>query len=126
MSLNRFSGAFCYAELGTVIKQSGAEYVYMDKAYGDPMSYIFSWVNNFLVKPASMATITLTCAQYIMTPIFDDGCGEAPTHIKLIFAIFFLCKSHSNAYACTYVCMCVSPHTISGVTVTLSHLESIS
>lgn len=83
-------GAFCYAELGTVIKQSGAEYVYMDRAYGDAMSYLFSWVNNFLVKPASMATITLTCAQYIMTPLFDDGCGEAPTHIKLIFAIVFL------------------------------------
>lgn len=83
-------GSFCYAELGTVIKQSGADYIYLHKSYGQVVSYTFSWVNNMLIKPASMATITLTCAQYIMTPLFNDGCGEAPTYIKKIVAIVFL------------------------------------
>ena len=78
-----------------MIKQSGADYIYLHKSYGHPISFTFSWVNNMLVKPASVATITLTCAQYIMTPIFNDGCGEAPTYIKKIVAIVFLGKSLS-------------------------------
>lgn len=83
-------GAFCYAELGTVIKQSGADYTYLHHAYGPIISYTFSWVNNILVKPASIATITLTCAQYITTPFFNDDCGESPIIIRKMVAIVFI------------------------------------
>jgi len=83
-------GAFCYAELGTVIRESGADYSYINYAYRPIVSYIFSWVNNILVKPASLGVITLTCAQYITTPLFDDGCGDAPIYLKKILAIVVL------------------------------------
>jgi L-type amino acid transporter 9 len=85
-------GAFCYAELGTVVKESGADYAYIHHAYGPIFSYTFSWVNNMLVKPASLATISLTCSEYIMILMFDDGCGAPEIHKKLlsIFLIFVL------------------------------------
>ena len=86
------AGAFCYAELGTIIKVSGADYAYIHYAYGSFFSYIFSWVNNILVRPASLATICLTCAQYIMVLFFDDDCGDAPELIKKLLAIFVMCK----------------------------------
>jgi len=93
-------GAFCYAELGTIIKESGADYSYIHYAYRPFVSYIFSWVNNILVKPASLGLITLTCAQYIMTPLFDDGCGEAPTYLKKMLAIVVLfILAGINAYS---------------------------
>ena len=33
---------------------------------------------NFLVTPAGNALTSLTCAQYIMVPFFDDGCDMPP------------------------------------------------
>ena len=47
------AGALCYAELGTVIKLSGADYTYLDKAYGALVSFQYSWVSNILVRPGA-------------------------------------------------------------------------
>jgi len=74
------------------VKKSGADYAYLHEAYGSVLSYTFAWVNSILIRPASMATITLTCAQYIMTPIFEDGCGDAPSLVRKLTAIIFLRK----------------------------------
>ena len=88
----RFPGSLCYAELGTVIKDSGGEYSYLNFAYAPFVPYIFAWVNNILIKPASLGLITLTCAEYITAPMFDDGCGGAPVYLKKIIAILVLRK----------------------------------
>lgn len=74
------------------MKKSGADYAYLNEAYGSVLAYTFAWVTSILLKPASMAILTLTCAQYIVTPLFKDGCGEAPVYVKKITAIIFLCK----------------------------------
>ena len=84
------AGAFCYAELGTVIKESGADYSYLHAAFGPVVSYTFSWVNNILIKPAGVATVLLTCAQYVLVPLFDDGCGQVPGYIAKTLAIAVL------------------------------------
>jgi L-type amino acid transporter 9 len=84
-------GSFCYAELGTVVKDSGADYTYLHVTYGSIISYIYSWVNCLLVKPAGLATVMLTCSQYISVMLFDDGCGDAPELIKKLIAIGLIC-----------------------------------
>ena len=76
-----------------MIKESGGDYAYLHYAYGSPVSYIFSFILNVLVKPASIGTITLTCAQYITAPFFSDGCGGAPEYIKKTTAIVIVSKS---------------------------------
>jgi amino acid transporter len=88
------SGAFCYAELGTVVKVSGADYAYLHFGYGPFFSYMYTWVNSILVKPASLATICLTCSEYIMVLFFDvmDDCGDPPVVITKLLAIFMMCK----------------------------------
>lgn len=90
------TAALCYAEMGCVIKASGADYAFMDAAFGSIISFIFSWCWAMLLKPASMATLTLTCAQYILTPLFDDGCGIVPAGIKMILATFVLRKKYHS------------------------------
>ncbi|ESO08465.1 hypothetical protein HELRODRAFT_190743 [Helobdella robusta] len=80
-------GALCYAELGTIITKSGADYVYLEEAYGPWISFQYSWITNFMLKPGAQATFSLTFAQYVMTPFFDDGCGEAPNIIKRLLAL---------------------------------------
>jgi len=108
-SLYFYPGAFCFAELGTVVKESGADYAYLDAAFGSFVSYSYSWVSNMLLRPASMATISLTCAQYITTSMFDDGCGVAPPSLNIILAICVLCTyfiaylCHTQVYVQTYM-----------------------
>ena len=86
----------CYAELGTVVRESGADYAYLQAAFGPVLSYMFAWSFSMLIKPADVATKMLTCAQYILVPLFDDGCGNVPNDIKLLLAVTVLRKLPSD------------------------------
>ena len=82
-------GAFCYAELGTIIKESGADYSYLYAAFPAVVSFSFSWVVNVLIKPAGCAAMMLSSAQYTLILFYDDGCGSMPVlHVKLLAVCF--------------------------------------
>ncbi|ELU11396.1 hypothetical protein CAPTEDRAFT_194364 [Capitella teleta] len=88
-------GALTYAELGTLITESGGEWAYLKEAFGHIPSYLYAWMSILLLRPASAAIIALTCAEYVMVPLFDDGCVfltavnvysvKAATNIQVIF-----------------------------------------
>lgn len=81
------AGALTYAELGTVIAESGGEYAYLKGAFGAVPGFLFSWMVVLFLRPAEVAIITLTCAEYVMVPLFDDNCGDPPElHTKLVAA----------------------------------------
>lgn len=79
-------GALCYAELGTLISKSGAEYSYILEAFGGPLAFLFSWISVFILKPAMLSIICLTLSEYIVTPLFPD-CPQSSLLIKL-FTVF--------------------------------------
>ncbi|XP_068172504.1 b(0,+)-type amino acid transporter 1-like isoform X2 [Antennarius striatus] len=66
-------GALCYAELGTMITKSGGEYSYFMEAFGSIVAYLFSWTTVMVLKPSSLAIITLSFAKYASSP-FYPGC----------------------------------------------------
>merc|ERR1711892_1217578 len=57
-------GALAYAELGTMIPSSGAEYSYFMQAFGPFSAYMFSWVSTFIIKPSQLAIICMSFAAY--------------------------------------------------------------
>ncbi|KAB7507728.1 hypothetical protein Anas_09006 [Armadillidium nasatum] len=75
--------ALSYAELGTLVESSGGEYSYFLEGFKPkdrkirwwtPLpAFLLSWVSIFLLKPSSLAIITLTSAEYIVR-IFRIGC----------------------------------------------------
>ncbi len=73
-----------------VIPESGAEYAYIKRGYGRVMAFLFTWTAVILAKPASLAIITMTCAEYITVMFFDDGCGAPPLMIKKIVATIII------------------------------------
>ena len=87
------TGALSWAELGTCIPDSGAEYPYLLAAFPEAVAYLFSWVCVFLTRPASVSIITLTSAQYILTPMFEDGCGTPPDTLCKALAVVIICES---------------------------------
>src|SRR6266404_1860593 len=44
-------GAFCFAELASTYPKSGGEYVYLTRAFGPMLGFIFAWTQLTLIRP---------------------------------------------------------------------------
>lgn len=91
-------GALCYAELGTLITKSGAEYSYILEAFGGASAFLFCWISVFVLKPTMLSIICLTLSEYIVTPIFPH-CSSTQLLINTFTVIsigkfFLLLYSH--------------------------------
>ncbi|XP_063831563.1 b(0,+)-type amino acid transporter 1-like [Ostrinia nubilalis] len=72
-------GALSFAELGTVVGKSGAEYAYFQEAFGNthkywgPLpSFICAWIYVVILRPAEVAIIVMTFAEYAIQPFSAD------------------------------------------------------
>ncbi|XP_062923063.1 b(0,+)-type amino acid transporter 1 [Mobula hypostoma] len=79
-------GALCYADLGTMIPQSGGEYSYLLEAFGPIPAFLYSWMSITVVKPSSFAIICLSFAQYAAAP-FYPGCDPPQIATKCLAAV---------------------------------------
>ncbi|PRD35639.1 UNVERIFIED_CONTAM: L-type amino acid transporter 1-like protein IMAA [Trichonephila clavipes] len=90
------TGALCYAELGTSIPVSGAEYSYYLRVYGSkgrfgPIpAFLYLWMCSLIIKTSAVAIMLLTFAEYIVEPMFPT-CA-APGMIKKLVALIGICK----------------------------------
>jgi len=83
-----FSGlcALCYAELGACIPQSGGEYIYIKRAFGDFPAFLCLWINFIIISPVGIAASSLIFATYVLKPIFPD-CDPPPSVLRLLAAL---------------------------------------
>ncbi|XP_032357148.1 b(0,+)-type amino acid transporter 1 isoform X2 [Etheostoma spectabile] len=78
-------GGLCYAELGTVIPESGAEYIYMLRTAGKVVAFMFVFSFIIVMRPASATGIALSIAEYVVAP-FYNGCNPPQLVVKLVAA----------------------------------------
>ena len=83
-------GAYCYAELGTSILRSGADYAYLFEAFGPFLAFLRLWVECMIVRPCSQAIVALTFAYYVIEPLFPD-CIQPDESVRLL-AIICICE----------------------------------
>ncbi|XP_070575142.1 b(0,+)-type amino acid transporter 1-like [Ptychodera flava] len=91
-------GALSYAELGTLIPKSGAEYPYLFEAFGPIAAFMFSWISVVLLKPASVAAIALAFGSYAAEP-FYGGCPAPDSVVKLLAAASIMVIAAVNCYS---------------------------
>lgn len=74
------TGALCYAELATTYPRSGGDYVYLTRAYGRTMGFLFGWTQLVIVRPGDIALISFVFARYaeILYAPFE--------HVRLVYA----------------------------------------
>ena len=65
-------GAACYAELGTVVQDSGGEYVYIAAGLSELPAFLFTWASSTITRPGSQAIIILVSGEYFVRPFYDD------------------------------------------------------
>ncbi|XP_058793128.1 b(0,+)-type amino acid transporter 1-like [Phymastichus coffea] len=93
-------GALCFAELAAVVPRSGAEYAYfidafspLHRYFGQLPAFICAWVFVFVLRPAEVAVITLTFAEYAVQPfvgLFGELCPDTLNQVKKLIAILSL------------------------------------
>ena len=85
-----FSGALCYAELATAYPLQGGEFVYLTRAYGAWMGYLFGWSKLAVVRPGNIALVAFVFARYAQTlyaPFENSGPFYATAAIVLLTGI---------------------------------------
>ncbi|XP_057340877.1 large neutral amino acids transporter small subunit 1 isoform X1 [Microplitis mediator] len=82
-------GAYCYAELGCMIKKSGADYAYIMETFGPFAAFVRLWVECMIVRPCSQAIVALTFSIYVLKPFFPD-CSP-PEDAARLLAVVCIC-----------------------------------
>ena len=60
-----FIGALCNAEISGMIGETGGQYVYFRKMYGDFTSYLYGWSTLSVIQTGSQAAIAYAFAEYV-------------------------------------------------------------
>ena len=84
-------GGLCYIELGLMLPESGGEYIYIKEAYGDFSGFLFVYVSNIVLKPASFSAICVAAGDYVVEPflVYEHVAANQILIAKLV-AVFFL------------------------------------
>src|SRR5579875_49554 len=57
-------GAFCYAELAATYPRSGGDYVYLTRAFGPWLGFLFAWFQLSVVRGGNIAMMSFVFADY--------------------------------------------------------------
>lgn len=95
-------GALCYAELGTMIPESGGDYAYIKKAFGPLPAFLYLWVALLILVPTGNAITAMTFAQYIIQPFWGD-CKAPVEAVRLVAAATICGLTLINCYNVKWV-----------------------
>jgi APA family basic amino acid/polyamine antiporter len=59
------AGGLCYSELATMMPEAGGEYVYLRRAFGRRIAFLYGWTYIFIARAAMLAAQTVGCAIFI-------------------------------------------------------------
>lgn len=57
-------GSLCYAELATAFPAEGGDYVFLSRAFGRPIGFLFAWCELCVVRPGSIGALAFVFADY--------------------------------------------------------------
>lgn len=79
-------GALCYAELATTYPEEGGDYVYLNRAFGSGIGFLFAWSQLWVVRPGSIGAMAFVFAEYA-NAIWPQATGEQATLVLLLYAV---------------------------------------
>lgn len=70
-------GALCYAELATTYPEDGGDYIYLKRAFGRPVAFLFAWAELWIIRPGSIGAMAFIFARYANQLVPLGAPGEA-------------------------------------------------
>ncbi|XP_069182603.1 Y+L amino acid transporter 2-like [Procambarus clarkii] len=83
-------GALCFAELGTMIPESGGMYTYLHRAFGPVFAFLYMWVTILTRNSAGTAVIAVTFANYFLQLVLPH-CDTVPAVPARLIAAALIC-----------------------------------
>jgi len=65
-------GALCLAELAAAYPKTGGIYIFLRRAYGPSVSFLFSWAKFLIMRPGTLAILSLAGL------LVHSGCSQQP------------------------------------------------
>jgi len=91
-------GAICYAELGCMIKNSGADYAYIMATFGRGLAFIRLWIECMIIRPATITIVALTFSIYALKPFFPE-CDPPDEATRILAAICIAILAFVNCWS---------------------------
>ncbi|MEN6493033.1 MAG: amino acid permease [Thermoguttaceae bacterium] len=80
-------GAMCYAELATAYPRAGGDYVYLTRAFGRAVGFLFAWAQLWVVRPGSIGAMGFIFARYA-NELYPLPTGSSPTGQALAMILY--------------------------------------
>ncbi|MEK7879763.1 MAG: amino acid permease [candidate division NC10 bacterium] len=84
-----FVGALCYAELATAYPRSGGDYVYLTRAYGSWVGFLYGWAELLVIRTGSIAAMAFVFSDY-MTRLAPLGPRSPVVYAAIIVTLLSL------------------------------------
>ncbi|HEY9284817.1 MAG TPA: amino acid permease [Pyrinomonadaceae bacterium] len=88
------AGALTYAELAAMMPRAGGEYVFVREAYGRPLGFLYGWMQIFIAKTGSQASLAVAFAIF-----FNDLTGGRLN--KIFFTAYLVIGSGGGSLTTT-------------------------
>jgi len=86
-------GALCYVELANMYPEQGGDYVYLNRAFGRPVGFVFAWAQLWVVRPGSIGAMAFIFARYanVLWPLDQWmpalGGAESTQVARIVYAV---------------------------------------
>ncbi len=74
-------GALCYAELASTYRRTGGDYIYLTRAYGPAIGFLFAWAQLAVILPANIGMMAFVFSEYAAKGFWDFP------HARAIYAL---------------------------------------
>ena len=90
----------CFIELGCMITKSGSEYAYLREAFGPTVSFIWFFAMAFIIKPSSVAMVSMVMGQYIIEAFYPEcEYSEREFHAKILAVLALFIVTAINCFS---------------------------
>ena len=79
-------GALCYAELASAYPESGGDYVFLTRSYGQPMGFLFAWSEFFVVRTGNVGLMAIIFGRYATQLLPLNIHVDYPHYDHLVYA----------------------------------------
>lgn len=89
--------ALCYSELGTIIPESGGEFIYILRIYGPLPAFFAAFTFIIVVRPMGIAAMGFSIAEYVLSIVYPDS-HPPPLLLKFTAASIILVVALVNTW----------------------------
>uniref|UniRef100_A0A3Q3G4N2 b(0,+)-type amino acid transporter 1 n=1 Tax=Labrus bergylta TaxID=56723 RepID=A0A3Q3G4N2_9LABR len=89
------TAALCYTEIGTIISESGGDFIYILRIYGPCPAFFAAITFILVVRPFGIAAMAISIAEYVTAPFYTD-CLPPQIVVKCAAAVAILVVAFVN------------------------------